>query len=391
VGVTGERVDAMINQEHFRHVLGQYPTGVAVVTGMTAAGEPTGMTVGSFASVSMDPPLVSFMPAKTSSSWASLQPLERFCVNVLGAHQDEVCRLVAARKQDKLAGIDWHLSPHGNPIITGCVATVECTVEQVVDGGDHEIVIGRVQELSVENPTLPLLFFRGGYGSFQPGAMLSGDAELVDHMRLVHLARTELEQLAADLASEVTTIVRIGDEVVVTSSYGAASTGELASRVGYRAPFVPPLGSIHAAWGSESLQQRWLDNLGPDATEDDRERYRRILEDVRERGYATSVTAEDRMDALALEMSHGRAVSSMSVLRDHLRSVADEFDPTRTLSEDEQRVRGIMVPVLSGAGDVVFQVMAWGEPTTRIDRAELARRADVLKAAAARIGEAVAP
>jgi flavin reductase (DIM6/NTAB) family NADH-FMN oxidoreductase RutF len=379
-----------VNQEHFRHVLSQYPTGVAVVTALDADGVPTAMTVGSFASVSMDPPLVSFMPAKSSSSYASMQPLSRFCVNVLGAHQDEVCRLVASRKSDKLAGIDWHRSALGNPVITGCVATVECTVENVVDGGDHDIVIGRVQELSVENPTLPLLFFRGGYGSFQPGPMLSGDAELVDHMRQVHLARTLLEELAADLGSEVTTIVRTGDEVVVTSSYGAASTGEPASRVGYRAPFVPPLGSVHAAWGSDALRERWLDNLGADASDDERERYRAVLDDVRARGYATSVTTEDRMDALALEMSHGRTAPSMSVLREHLRTVADEYDPTRTVATGAERVRGLMAPVLGAGGDVAFQVMVWGDPASRLDHDELERRAGVLVAATGRISALLA-
>lgn len=372
----------MVSGEYFRHVMSQYPTGVAVVTALTRDGGPTGMTVGSFSSVSMDPPLVSFMPAKGSSSWASMQPLTTFCVNVLGSHQDELCRLIASRKSDKFAGLDWHESPSGNPVLTGCLATIDCTQEHVVDGGDHDIVIGRVQDLSVENPTLPLLFFRGGYGSFQPGPMLSGDAELIDHMRLVHQARRPLENLAAQLSTEVTTIVRLGDEVVVTASYGPANSGELASRVGYRAPFVPPLGSVHAAWGSVALRERWLDNLGVDATDADRNRYLAMLEDVRKRGYAASVTSENRMDLLALDMSHGRSARSMSVLRQHIRSVADEYDPTRTVEGAPTRVRGIMAPVFSSGGEVAFLVMAWGDMSSRLGETEFSRRGAVVRAAA---------
>lgn len=85
--------------------------------------------------------------------------------------------------------------------------------------------------------------------------MLSGDAELVDHMRQVHLAREALQALAAKLGSEVTTIVRRGDEVVVTASFGAVPAGAFASRAGYRAPFVLPLGSVHAAWRSAALRK----------------------------------------------------------------------------------------------------------------------------------------
>ncbi|MFD2414866.1 flavin reductase [Amycolatopsis pigmentata] len=382
VDTKSAEVGAMVNREHFRHVLSQYPTGVAVVTALTMGGEPTGMTVGSFASVSMEPPLVSFMPSKTSASWASMQPLTNFCVNVLGAHQDEVCRLIASRKQDKFAGLDWHMSRLGNPVLTGCVATIECARQDVFDGGDHDIVLGRVRELSVEHPTLPLLFFRGGYGSFQPGPMLSGEAELVDHMRAVHLVRQRLADLATEVNSEVTTIVRLGDEVVVTSSYGASSAGELASRVGYRAPFVPPLGSVHAAWGSDALRERWLGNLGADATAADRMRYLAMLDDVRDRGYATSVTSDDRMDALALEMSHGRSALSMSVLRQHIRAVADEYDPTRTVGLAPTRVRGIMAPVFGARSEVAFLVMIWGDLSSRLEEAELARRGSVLRAAA---------
>ncbi len=157
------------DHRHFRNVLGHYPTGVVVVTGLTRDGVPSGMTVGSFTALSLDPPLVAFMAARTSDSWASLQPLGSFCINVLGTHQEHVGRLVAGRKQNKLDDVDWRPGSGGAPIIAGCVATIECELDRILDGGDHEIVIGHAHTLTADNPGEPLVFLRGGYGHFRPG------------------------------------------------------------------------------------------------------------------------------------------------------------------------------------------------------------------------------
>lgn len=158
-----------LDPARFREVLGQYPTGVAVVTGLSLDGEPLGMAVGSFTSVSLSPPLVAFLPAMESSSWRALREAgSGFCVNVLGADQEEVCRQIALRKSDKFHGIGWARSASGNPVIEGCVAYVDCATEAVHDAGDHHIVIGRVRELDVLASGYPLLFYRGGYGSFTP-------------------------------------------------------------------------------------------------------------------------------------------------------------------------------------------------------------------------------
>jgi flavin reductase (DIM6/NTAB) family NADH-FMN oxidoreductase RutF len=164
-----------LGQARFREVLGQYPTGVAVVTGLSPDGEPLGMTVGSFTSVSLSPPLVAFLPAKESSSWRALrQARGGFCVNVLGAGQEDVGRQIAVRKSGKFDGIDWAPSPSGNPVIKGCVAYIDCATHAIQDAGDHYIVIGRVRALDVLASGYPLLFYRGGYGSFSPTAMPRG-------------------------------------------------------------------------------------------------------------------------------------------------------------------------------------------------------------------------
>lgn len=148
----------------FRNVLGHYPTGVSIVTADVAGSGPVGMVVGTFNSLSLDPPLVSFMPAKSSTSWPKIQSSGSFCVNVLGASQGELSRQFSARDGKKFEGADWRPAPTGSPILSGVTAWVDCKIEQVFDSGDHEIVVGRVLDLKVESDELPMTFLRGRFG-----------------------------------------------------------------------------------------------------------------------------------------------------------------------------------------------------------------------------------
>lgn len=150
----------------FRRVLGHYPTGVCVVTASEAEGTPTGMVVGSFTSVSLDPPLVAFFPAKSSSSWPRIEAVGKFCVNVLASDQMALCRQIAAPGPEKFAGIAHRVSANGSPILDNVVAWIDCALEAVHEAGDHYIVLGRVVALEVDRPGRPLLFFQGSYGEF---------------------------------------------------------------------------------------------------------------------------------------------------------------------------------------------------------------------------------
>lgn len=151
----------------FRRVLGHFPTGVTVVTAIGDEG-PAGMAIGSFTSVSLDPPLVAFFPAKSSDTWRSMRDAGTFCVNVLADTQKEVCGTFASKDLDKFAGIDWTTDATGSPVLPGCVAHIDCEVEAIHDGGDHDIVVGRVRSLAVDDESAtPLLFFRGGYGRYE--------------------------------------------------------------------------------------------------------------------------------------------------------------------------------------------------------------------------------
>jgi 3-hydroxy-9,10-secoandrosta-1,3,5(10)-triene-9,17-dione monooxygenase reductase component len=148
----------------FRRVLGHYPTGVCIVTAIAEGGQPAGLAVGSFTSVSLEPPLVAFYPDKRSSSWPRIAGAGKFCVNVLASDQLDLCKRFATSGGDKFAGVTHRLSANGSPILDGVVAWVDCDLHATHDAGDHLIVLGAVKALEVETPSRPLLFFQGAYG-----------------------------------------------------------------------------------------------------------------------------------------------------------------------------------------------------------------------------------
>lgn len=155
---------AVFDSATFRHVLGHYPTGVCVVTAVEPDGGPVGMVVGSFTSVSLDPPLVAFYPDRRSSTWPRIGRAGHFCVNVLASDQQEVCRRFASSGADKFEGVTHRLSANGSPILDDVVAWFDCTIDAVHQAGDHWIVVGRVDALEAVRAERPLIFFRGKYG-----------------------------------------------------------------------------------------------------------------------------------------------------------------------------------------------------------------------------------
>lgn len=146
----------------FRQVLGHFPTGVCVVAGIHGD-KPVGLAIGSFFSISLDPPLVGFCPARTSSTWPKLRDAGKFCVNVLAATQEDVSRAFASKEPDKFSGLGWDHSPLGSPRLGGTLAWIDCELSTVHEAGDHDIAIAAVHDLGVADEGNPLVFFRGGY------------------------------------------------------------------------------------------------------------------------------------------------------------------------------------------------------------------------------------
>ncbi len=167
-----ETADHEFDAEQFRTVLGHFPTGVTIVSGKGGDG-PVGFTIGSFTSVSLDPPLVGFLPMKDSSTWAAMAESGSFCVNVLSRDQADLCWKFAknGNEAERYSDVEWHTAPTGSPIIDRAVAWIDCTVEDVVEMGDHYFVLGRVVALEADadhngQGPFPLLFFKGTLGGF---------------------------------------------------------------------------------------------------------------------------------------------------------------------------------------------------------------------------------
>jgi 3-hydroxy-9,10-secoandrosta-1,3,5(10)-triene-9,17-dione monooxygenase reductase component len=163
----GELEDATVEIDPmlFRSVMGHYPTGVTVVAALED-GHPVGLAIGSFFSVSLDPPLVGFCVARTSSSWPRIEAAGVFGISVLAEDQQETSGRFASKVEDKFEGETWRPSDAtGSPTIAGALAHIDCSLHSVLDAGDHVIVLGRVLALDVHRDDVgPLLFFRGGYG-----------------------------------------------------------------------------------------------------------------------------------------------------------------------------------------------------------------------------------
>lgn len=168
IRVHAHSVDAVTSAD-FRDVLGRFVTGVTIVTGIGAAG-PTGLTVGSFTSVSLLPPLVVFCAGARSVSWPEISPSGAFCVNILAAHQVELCKRFATSQTGKFADVQWSPAASGSPIIEGVAAWIDCEVDQTIAAGDHWLVIGRVGALGVGHAESPLAFYRGTLSPFARAA-----------------------------------------------------------------------------------------------------------------------------------------------------------------------------------------------------------------------------
>ncbi|WP_156841397.1 flavin reductase family protein [Novosphingobium aquimarinum] len=155
-----------IDPEDFRKVLGSYPTGVCVITALDPENRPIGMVIGSFTSVSLDPPLVGFFPDKKSTSWPLLEAAGHFCVNILGSNQQAICRAVGAKGEEKFVGVEYAISDHNLPVIADSIACIECRLHSVTEAGDHWFVLGEVLRLETTRDEDPMLFHRGRYGGF---------------------------------------------------------------------------------------------------------------------------------------------------------------------------------------------------------------------------------
>lgn len=153
-----------IDRATFRAVLGRFATGVTIVTMHDADGGDHGMTVSAFSSVSLDPPLVLVCIAKSASMYPQLDRATHVGVNILAEGQEALSRRFSSEVDDRFDGIGYARAPGGSPLLDGTLAALELRIEARVDGGDHMVVIGRVEHTQMAEEQGPLLYYRGGYG-----------------------------------------------------------------------------------------------------------------------------------------------------------------------------------------------------------------------------------
>lgn len=155
----------MVDKHAFRQALGSFPTGVAVVTASPAGKHPMGITVNSFTSVSLEPPLVLWCLDKKSERFGAFAEAEGFVVSVLGTVHEDVSSRLARPGSHTLDGIALLKTELGPPALADSLAIFECVRHTVYDGGDHAIIVGRVIRFARREAGAPLVFFKGRYGA----------------------------------------------------------------------------------------------------------------------------------------------------------------------------------------------------------------------------------
>src|SRR5690625_1595248 len=147
----------------FRQALGNYPTGVTVVTGMNEDGDPIGLTVNSFASVSVDPLLILWSVDENVSTYETFKKIDKFAVNILAEDQRDVAITFSTKEEERFQNSDWELSEHGLPILSNVIATLQCETYETVEVGDHTTLFGKVIGVSASDRA-PLLYHKRNIG-----------------------------------------------------------------------------------------------------------------------------------------------------------------------------------------------------------------------------------
>jgi flavin reductase (DIM6/NTAB) family NADH-FMN oxidoreductase RutF len=347
-----------IDGARFREVLGSYPTGVAIVTGLDADGRPAGMVIGSFTSVSLEPPLIGYLPMKSSRTFARLRASGSFCVNILAADQEAVCQHFASPVEDKFAGLAWHASPAGNPVLDGVVAWIDCDYADVTEVGDHYIVLGGVRDMRLERDTAPLLFFQRGYGRFSPGSLVAAaERGTIEAVRLAEIGRGEMEAVATELGAECSIVAASGGDVLYVAVENRSPHWRLRSRLGFRVPCAPPFGALFVDQPGSPSEAAWLGRLGR-ADAETVERSRAQLERVRQRGWSLSLLgpndSENLEEVVELYSHPHRTPAQERRLLAAAKERAGLHEPEELLADAAYDVQHLSVPVRGADGAVVL-------------------------------------
>lgn len=352
---------AGIDQATFRHVLGHYPTGVTVVTGVTDDGDQLAMVVGTFTSVSLDPPLVAFLPMRTSRTFEAMRQCRTLCVNVLTGDQEKIGRTIASRREDKLAGIPFHMSPHGAPILERSLAWFDVRLDQTVEAGDHWIALCEVLDMGVGEASPPLIFFQGGYGSFVVQSLIARiDEEIMGPVKQGAAARSELESLADELGAEAQLLAAINPDELVAVATAWAPGINAEENLGVRIPIVPPIGDTYISGGDAEEMERWLAKVYQ-LEDDERKVFETRIDRCRRDGHLVSFlpdegpVAYEAMRSATQRFGQGRLTPAEErEIRAAISRGAVNYDIFDIEDDTIYSVGSIVMPVPDGSDRTIF-------------------------------------
>lgn len=380
----------------YREVMGHYPTGVVVVTARTEEVGPVGMVVGTFTSVSLEPPLIAFLPRTESGTYALMREASAYCVNVLAHDQQDVCRTMATPGPGAFDRVAWHESPWGAPMLDGVVAHIHCRPIEEVTRGDHHIVLCEVDDMAVLRAVTPLLFFQGGYGGFATRSMTAmTDANLISAVRLAEVARPHIERLAREFRCEAGVLVASHEDHLITAASAFGGDTEMNEALGERIPLIPPVGEAYVAFSTPEIAEEWLarsSSKDPELIEE----YRRRLEAVRTKGW--SMLRRNRpgeasylqlMEALR-EYSDGvHTPARERAVREVIEDASHLFEVVTLDDEETYDVGGLIVPVHNPDGTVSLVIRLMQLPRN-VSGAQVRVWIAALKGAASKVEERLA-
>lgn len=383
---------ASIDPALFREVMGHYPTGVVLVTGVHPDGEDIAAIMGTFTSVSLDPPLVAFLPMKSSWSFKRLQECRSMCINVMTGDQEAMGRTIASRKENKFEGLPIHRSPSGDPILEGSLAWIDVRLRETIDAGDHWIAMCDVKDMKIDTPTGPLIFFQGGYGRFTvPSLIARLEEDLVGAINHAQVARPELEGLANIFGCEAGLLTEVNRDELACVASAIAPGIALEDSLGNRIPLIPPLGDMFIAAKGPEDEAYWLNKT---VVKEDAPKFAERVAHARRAGYSLSFRPEgdgdanpyvDMIEATQRWTKGGLTPAQEREVRDTLSRAAVCYTLRELEPEKRYDIGSVVVPVLHDDGRLLH-ILRLSQLPRQSSGQDVRVWIEALRAAARRIG-----
>jgi flavin reductase (DIM6/NTAB) family NADH-FMN oxidoreductase RutF len=342
-----------VDSATFRQALGHHPTGVALISSTNLDGDPVGLIVGTFTSVSLDPPLVGFLPTRGSASFAAIRESGRFTVNILAHDQEHICRALSRPADKRFDGLEWSPSSNGSPVLPDVVCSIDCNLESCAPAGDHYFVTGFVESVEIRRPVAPLLFFQGGFGGFVPGSFVApSDAIVAESVQTVQHIRDGMQRLAHAAGGEVTAYAKVSDHAVAVATVAGPDV-PTSTILGSKLPLTPPFGEVFLIGAPEAEAEQWMNKArmaGKELLHISQER----LDHARKHGWAGSYAGDTRdkllFPALIEYGVDGVTPAEQREIQSMLQAAVEDLRPVALEPEKQYEGASLVAPIRNRHG-----------------------------------------